>query len=49
MNDEVVLDFMLHFWTDSEDVKVAFRPKGISVIVRSAISLQREYWARCEL
>ena len=46
MVDEVVLDFVLPFWTDSEDVKVAFRPMGLSVQVRNTISLHREYWTR---
>ncbi|KAK9853604.1 hypothetical protein WJX84_007036 [Apatococcus fuscideae] len=46
MVDEVVLDFVVPFWIDSEDVKVAFRPKGISVQVRNTVSLYREYWTR---
>lgn len=46
MVDEVVLDFMVPFWIDSEDVKVAFRPKGLAVHVRNAVSLYREYWTR---
>lgn len=46
MVDEVVLDFMVPFWIDSEDIKVAFRPKGLAVEVRNVISLCREYWTR---
>lgn len=46
MVDEIVLDFTVPFWIDSEDVKVAFRPKGLAVQVRNDISLYREYWTR---
>ena len=46
MEDEVVLDIEVPFWIESEDVKVVFRPHGLSVVVRNAASIEREYWSR---
>ncbi|KAK9831834.1 hypothetical protein WJX81_000048 [Elliptochloris bilobata] len=47
-NDDVVMELVLPFWTDPEDVSVHIAAKGVSIRVRGSLDLRRTYWRNAE-
>jgi hypothetical protein len=45
-NDEVIMDFELPFWTQSEDVGVIITGKGVRIKVSGQFDISRDFWMK---